>query len=123
MLDDLATPVENLRPRPQPLRHAIERVLVFEARDSANILRAVRAQRAGAAGFCITVIDFFQFAQFAFADRRQRLPGWAFCFASQALIFDGEVSTGASDDLQRATQIAMEMVTRYSMDEMVGLPK
>jgi cell division protease FtsH len=27
----------------------------------------------------------------------------------EALIFDGEVSTGASDDLQRATEIAIEM--------------
>jgi cell division protease FtsH len=30
------------------------------------------------------------------------------------------VSTGASDDLQRATEIAMEMVTRYGMNETVG---
>ena len=35
--------------------------------------------------------------------------------AAEALIFDGEVSTGASDDLQRATEIATEMVTRYGM--------
>ncbi len=40
--------------------------------------------------------------------------------AAEALIFDGEVSTGASDDLQRATEIAMEMVTRYGMNETVG---
>jgi cell division protease FtsH len=40
--------------------------------------------------------------------------------AAEALIFNGEVSTGASDDLQRATQIAMEMVTRYGMNETVG---
>jgi cell division protease FtsH len=40
--------------------------------------------------------------------------------AAEALIFEGEVSTGASDDLQRATQIAMEMVTRYGMNETVG---
>ena len=40
--------------------------------------------------------------------------------AAEALVFDGEVSTGASDDLQRATQIAMEMVTRYGMNETVG---
>ena len=32
--------------------------------------------------------------------------------AAEALVFEGEVSTGASDDLQRATQIATEMVTR-----------
>jgi cell division protease FtsH len=40
--------------------------------------------------------------------------------ASEALIFDGEVSTGAADDLQRATEIALQMVTRFGMDETVG---
>jgi len=40
--------------------------------------------------------------------------------AAEALIFDGEVSTGASDDLQRATEIAIEMVTRYGMTETLG---
>ena len=40
--------------------------------------------------------------------------------AAEALVFNGEVSTGASDDLQRATQIATEMVTRYGMNETVG---
>src|SRR3984893_4154816 len=75
ILDDLATPAENLRSRLQSLCHAIERVLVFEARDGANILRAARVQRAGAASLGMAVIDFFQFAQFAFADRRQRLAG------------------------------------------------
>jgi cell division protease FtsH len=40
--------------------------------------------------------------------------------AAEALIFDGEVSTGAADDLQRATDIASEMVTRYGMADMIG---
>jgi cell division protease FtsH len=40
--------------------------------------------------------------------------------AAEALVFDGEVSTGASDDLQRATEIATEMVTRYGMNDAVG---
>ena len=40
--------------------------------------------------------------------------------AAEALIFDGEVSTGASDDLQRATEIAIEMVTRYGMTDSLG---
>ena len=40
--------------------------------------------------------------------------------AAEALIFDGQVSTGASDDLQRATEIAAEMVTRYGMNETIG---
>ncbi|WP_205668304.1 MULTISPECIES: ATP-dependent zinc metalloprotease FtsH [Bradyrhizobium] len=40
--------------------------------------------------------------------------------ASERLIFDGAISTGAADDLQRATEVAIEMVTKYGMDETVG---
>ncbi|WP_420840895.1 ATP-dependent zinc metalloprotease FtsH [Bradyrhizobium quebecense] len=39
---------------------------------------------------------------------------------SERLIYDGDVSTGAADDLQRATEIAVEMVTKYGMDTKVG---
>ena len=40
--------------------------------------------------------------------------------AAEQLIFGGNVSTGAADDLQRATEIALEMVTRFGMDQKVG---
>ncbi len=40
--------------------------------------------------------------------------------AAENLIYAGNVSTGAADDLQRATEIALEMVTRHGMDEKVG---
>jgi cell division protease FtsH len=40
--------------------------------------------------------------------------------AAEAILFDGDVSTGAADDLQRATEIALEMVTRFGMDPVVG---
>jgi len=40
--------------------------------------------------------------------------------ASERLVFDGDVSTGAADDLQRATEIAVAMVTKYGMDPKVG---
>ncbi|GAB4170300.1 MAG: ATP-dependent zinc metalloprotease FtsH [Thalassobaculales bacterium] len=40
--------------------------------------------------------------------------------AAEHLIFAGDVSTGAADDLQRATEIAVEMVTRYGMDATLG---
>ena len=39
--------------------------------------------------------------------------------ASESLFFE-EVSTGASDDLARATEIARSMVTRFGMDEKLG---
>ena len=40
--------------------------------------------------------------------------------AAESLIFAGDVSTGAADDLQRATEIAIEMVTRHGMDDKIG---
>ncbi|MFI4974928.1 MAG: ATP-dependent zinc metalloprotease FtsH [Caulobacterales bacterium] len=40
--------------------------------------------------------------------------------AAEGLVFDADVSTGAADDLQRATEIALDMVTRYGMDATVG---
>ena len=40
--------------------------------------------------------------------------------AAESLIFVGDVSTGAADDLQRATEIALEMVTRHGMDDKIG---
>jgi cell division protease FtsH len=39
---------------------------------------------------------------------------------AEALVFGGNVSTGAADDLQRATEVAQEMVTRYGMAEGLG---
>ncbi len=40
--------------------------------------------------------------------------------AAEQLIYEGNVSTGAADDLQRATEIALEMVTRHGMADGVG---
>jgi cell division protease FtsH len=39
--------------------------------------------------------------------------------AAEQVVF-GEISTGASDDLVKATDIARSMVTRYGMDEKLG---
>jgi len=39
--------------------------------------------------------------------------------AAEQLVF-GEFSTGAADDIARATSIARDMVTRYGMDEGLG---
>ncbi|RFB76482.1 ATP-dependent zinc metalloprotease FtsH [Methylovirgula sp. 4M-Z18] len=40
--------------------------------------------------------------------------------AAERLIFDGDISTGAADDLQRATELALDMVVKYGMDKVVG---
>jgi cell division protease FtsH len=39
---------------------------------------------------------------------------------AERLIFDGDVSTGAADDIERATEIAVAMVTKYGMDPRIG---
>jgi cell division protease FtsH len=40
--------------------------------------------------------------------------------AAESVVF-GELSTGAADDLAKATNIARSMVTRYGMDEKLGM--
>jgi cell division protease FtsH len=40
--------------------------------------------------------------------------------AAEQILFDGDISTGAADDLQKATEIAVEMVTKYGMDATLG---
>ncbi|HTX38220.1 MAG TPA: ATP-dependent zinc metalloprotease FtsH [Bryobacteraceae bacterium] len=40
--------------------------------------------------------------------------------ASEETVFDGVVSTGASDDLERASEMARQMVTRYGMSKTLG---
>ncbi len=54
------------------------------------------------------------------ADLRDRIAVLMGGRAAASLVFSGEVSTGAADDLQRATEIAVEMVTRYGMDKLLG---
>ena len=39
---------------------------------------------------------------------------------AEELVF-GDISTGAQDDLQRATNLARDMITRYGMSEALGL--
>jgi len=41
--------------------------------------------------------------------------------AAEALIYDGVVSTGASNDLDRASELARQMVTRFSMSDKMGV--
>ena len=56
----------------------------------------------------------------AASDLRNRLAVLMGGRAAEQVIFDGDISTGAADDLQRATDVALEMVTRYGMDPTIG---
>jgi cell division protease FtsH len=73
----------------------------------------------GALGYTIQrpTEDRFLLARHDLENRVAVLMGGRAC---EALIFDGEVSTGAADDLQRATEISLEMVTRHGMDQTIG---
>jgi cell division protease FtsH len=56
----------------------------------------------------------------AVSDLRNRITVLLGGRAAEQLIFDGDVSTGAADDLQRATEVAIEMVTKFGMDPTIG---
>jgi cell division protease FtsH len=73
----------------------------------------------GALGYTIQrpTQDRFLLAE---SDLRNRIAILMGGRAAESLIFERDVSTGAADDLQRATEIALEMVTRYGMNEKVG---
>jgi cell division protease FtsH len=40
--------------------------------------------------------------------------------AAEEIIFQGEISTGAADDLERASELARQMVTRFGMSDRLG---
>lgn len=72
----------------------------------------------GALGYTIQrpTEDRFLLAE---SDLRNRIAVLMGGRAAESLIFD-DVSTGAADDLQRATEIALEMVTRHGMADVTG---
>ncbi|MBO0733894.1 MAG: ATP-dependent zinc metalloprotease FtsH [Methylocapsa sp.] len=73
----------------------------------------------GALGYTIQnpTEDRFLLAQ---SDLRSRIAVLMGGRAAEELLFDGDVSTGAADDLQRATEIASQMVTLYGMAGTIG---
>ena len=54
-----------------------------------------------------------------FGDLKERMVLLLAGRAAEEIIF-GEISTGASDDLAKVTDIARECLTRYGMDEKIG---
>jgi cell division protease FtsH len=73
----------------------------------------------GALGYTIQrpIEDRFLMSKQELMDKMAVLLGGR---AAEALIFH-EVSTGAADDLAKVTNIARSMVTRYGMDEKIGM--
>jgi hypothetical protein len=75
MLDDLATPVEDFRPRLQPRGHPVEHRLVFQTRNPAPVGGTARPERTDGARRRIAVIDLPQIPQLAFVVRRKSFSG------------------------------------------------
>jgi cell division protease FtsH len=54
------------------------------------------------------------------AELREQLAVMLGGRAAEELTFHGDISTGASDDLERASELARQMVTRFGMSERLG---
>jgi cell division protease FtsH len=101
--------------------HEAGHALVAESRPHADRVAKVSVIPRGVAALGYTqqlpVEDRYLITRAELADRLDVLLGGR---VAEELVF-GDVSTGASDDLRRATDIARHMITRYGMSETLGL--
>src|SRR6266850_384878 len=101
--------------------HEAGHALVAESRPHADRVAKVSVIPRGVAALGYTqqlpVEDRYLLTRAELNDRLDVLLGGR---VAEELIF-GDVSTGASDDLRRATDIARHMITQYGMSEMLGL--
>jgi len=103
-------------------RHQMGHALVSKALPGTDTVHKVSIipRGVGALGYTIQrpIEDRFLMTRGELENKMAVLLGGR---AAEQLIFE-EVSTGAADDLMRATDIARSMVTRYGMDATLGLP-
>jgi len=101
--------------------HEAGHALVAESRPHADRVAKVSVIPRGVAALGYTqqlpVEDRYLMTRAELADRLDVLLGGR---VAEELVFS-DVSTGASDDLRRATDIARHMITRYGMSETLGL--
>ena len=101
--------------------HEAGHALVAESRPHADRVAKISIIPRGVAALGYTqqqpTEDRYLLTQAELLDRLDVLLGGR---AAEALVF-GDVSTGAQDDLQRATSLARDMITRYGMSEALGL--
>jgi cell division protease FtsH len=101
--------------------HEAGHALVAESRPHADRVAKVSIIPRGVAALGYTqqrpTEDRYLMTRSELLDRLDVLLGGR---VAEALVF-GDVSTGAQDDLQRATDIARHMITRYGMGETLGL--
>jgi cell division protease FtsH len=101
--------------------HEAGHALVAESREHADRVAKISVIPRGVAALGYTqqqpTEDRYLMTRAELLDRLDVLLGGR---VAEELVFD-DVSTGAQDDLQRATDMARHMVTRYGMSEALGL--
>ena len=111
----------NPRERRVIAHHEMGHALVARAIPGSDPVHKVSIIPRGIAALGYTIQrpieDRFLMSRLELANKMTILLGGR---AAESIFFD-DVSTGASDDLAKATGIARSMVTRYGMDEKLGL--
>ena len=101
--------------------HEAGHALVAESREHADRVTKISVIPRGVAALRYTqqqpTEDRYLMTRAELLDRLDVLVGGR---VAEELIF-GDISTGAQDDLQRATDMARHMVTRYGMSQTLGL--
>jgi cell division protease FtsH len=101
--------------------HEAGHALVAESREHADRVAKISVIPRGVAALGYTqqqpTEDRYLMTRAELLDRLDVLLGGR---VAEEIVF-GDVSTGAQDDLQRATDMARHMVTRYGMSEALGL--
>src|SRR6185436_3735363 len=101
--------------------HEAGHALVAESREHADKVSKISIIPRGVAALGYTqqqpTEDRYLMTRTELLDRLDVLLGGR---VAEEIIF-GDVSTGAQDDLQRATDLARHMITRYGMSETLGL--
>ncbi|MBI3455241.1 MAG: ATP-dependent metallopeptidase FtsH/Yme1/Tma family protein [Candidatus Rokubacteria bacterium] len=113
--------VINPREKEIVAHHEAGHALVAESRTHADRVAKISIIPRGVAALGYTqqlpTEDRYLMTRAELLDRLDVLLGGR---VAEEIVF-GDVSTGAHDDLQRATDIARHMVTRYGMSEALGL--
>jgi cell division protease FtsH len=113
--------VMNLKEKERVAHHEAGHALLAEARASADRVGKISIIPRGVAALGYTkqlpTEDRYILTRTELLDRIDVLLGGR---VAEEIAF-GEVSTGSEDDLQRATDLARDMVTRYGMSESLGL--
>jgi cell division protease FtsH len=113
--------VMNPKEKERVAHHEAGHSLLAESRESADRVGKISIIPRGVAALGYTrqlpTEDRYLLTRTELLDRIDVLLGGR---VAEEIVF-GEVSTGCEDDLQRATDLARDMVTRYGMSESLGL--